>query len=500
MKKIAAIILALVLFPVISSAAHAAGGRVYVVSGNVYAAQGKNPAHRVVDNEDIVSDTVISTGKESAALLRFADGQVVTMQANSTLQVREYRYDANRIEDNNIVFSMFKGGMRFITGLIGQKRKQAFRLSTPNATIGIRGTEFMVAMADKAMYSRVLYGNIGMTNAAGTTVLGAGQTAVVASSRALATMVSASAIPSGTFSELLSIPVNPSAIPAPAPAAAPVPPPPSTPAASGGVATGASGAGAAASAGGAALGVAGGALAVVAGSDTDSKQAEPEPTPVAVLAEPAEPVKAAEETEAVTDSRSGMGVTAKIGTLGYGAELNFGSSDSFSARLGLNAFTYKYNGNSSTVNYDFKLQLQTVSALADWYPFSGGFRTSAGLLYNNNKVSMTALPTGGNYTIGGATYTSTQIGTMQATMTFNKIAPYLGIGWGNPVAKDKGWGLVTDIGVLFQGSPKIDLVVTCASTCTNLQANAQAENAKLQSDLSNFKFWPVASIGISYQW
>jgi hypothetical protein len=56
--------------------------RVYVAKGNVFVKQGKNPAHRVTDNEVIVSDTVISTDNNSAALLKFEDGQIVTMQAN----------------------------------------------------------------------------------------------------------------------------------------------------------------------------------------------------------------------------------------------------------------------------------------------------------------------------------------------------------------------------------------------------------------------------------
>ncbi|OGT15163.1 MAG: hypothetical protein A3J49_08590 [Gallionellales bacterium RIFCSPHIGHO2_02_FULL_57_16] len=174
-----------------------------------------------------------------------------------------------------------------------------------------------------------------------------------------------------------------------------------------------------------------------------------------------------------------------------------GFSDSITGRVGFNTFTYKYNGNSGTTNYDFKLQLQTVSALADWYPFSGGFRTSAGLLYNNNKLTLKALPNVTAYTVGGTTY-PTGISSVEATIAFNKIAPYLGIGWGNPVAKDKGWGMVSDFGVMFQGSPKTNLVVTC-TTCPTANEIA-AENAKLQSDLSSFKFWPVVSVGVSYQW
>lgn len=242
MKYIAAVIVALALFPAVTSAAPAAargtttspampiqtaGGRIYVVSGSVFATQGRNPAHRVINSEPIVSDTLFNTGDKSSALLKFEDGQIVTMQANSTFHVREYRYNPRQPESNNIVFSMFKGGMRFVTGLIGQQRKQAFRLSTPNATIGIRGTEFMLTMSGKAMYGQVLTGNIGMTNAGGTTVLRTGQTALVSSSRALATLASASAVPAGIFRELLSIPLNPAAIPPPAPvapSASPVPP------------------------------------------------------------------------------------------------------------------------------------------------------------------------------------------------------------------------------------------------------------------------------------
>jgi hypothetical protein len=483
----AAVIVACALLPAISSASQdtdainarttattsdqAAGGHVYVAKGNVFVAQGKNPAHRVINNEIIVSDTLISTGDNSAALLKFEDGQIVTMQSNSTFRVREYRYDAKKAENSSIIFSMLKGGMRFVTGLIGQQRKQAFRLLTPNATLGIRGTEFMVAMVDNSLYSQVQSGKISMTNAAGMTVLGAGQSAVLASSGALAAMVSASAIPAGTFSELLLIPVNPSAIPAltlapaPAPVSVPVPAP----------------------------------VPVLVSVPVPL----PEP-PVSVSTHVAEPppevslVEPAIQNE--TEGRSGTALTGKIGTLGLGAELNLGISENVNARFGVNGYTYKYNANSSTVNYDFNLQLQTISAIADWYPFSGGFRTSGGLFYNNNKFSLTGKPTGGNYVINGTPYTSSQIGSLQAAMTFNTVAPYLGIGWGNPVATDKGWGLVTDVGVMFQGSPNIDMVATCIGACGTLPNDLAAERTKLESDLSSFKWWPVVSIGISYQW
>lgn len=77
------------------------------------------------------------------------------MQANSTFHVRDYRYDARQIQNSSITFSMIAGGMRFITGLIGQQRKQAFRPLTPNATIGYTEPNSCLPVGT-SMYGQVL--------------------------------------------------------------------------------------------------------------------------------------------------------------------------------------------------------------------------------------------------------------------------------------------------------------------------------------------------------
>jgi len=491
MKRILTILLVLSLTPALAYAAQEAESRVYVVRGEVIVKQGNYPAHRVVKSELLVSDTLVKTGKNSAALLKFKDGQVVTLQSNSTFMVRKYRYDPRNTRNSNIVFSVFRGGARFLSGLIGKHSPQAFRLSTPNVTIGIRGTEFMVAMTGKSMYGKVLSGRIEMTNAGGTAVVGAGQSVAVASPNTLASVIAASTVPSGIFGELLSIPTNPSAIPS-------VPEPAETGTgmdAGTGVGTGVgAGAGAAASMAGATIGAAGGILA--GGMDSDSE--EPQVAPVTETREPVKGAMVSDQEEMRDEGKSGTSFTAKIGSLGYGGELNFGGSDSYSSRVGVNAFFYKFSGKS----YDFKWKMQSASAIVDWYPFEGSFRTSFGLFYDNNKVTLKAKPTGTSYDINGVTYSTSQLGMMKATMTFNKAAPYIGMGWGNPVSKDKGWGLTTEIGALYHGSPRIDLEVTCndALVCTQLQADAEAEKIKLQNDFSKLKWWPVISMGISYQW
>lgn len=209
--------LAVVLTWILSASAWAAGGYVFDAAGDVSVVVGGADAQLAKKNAAIASGTLINTGDNSYAVLKFEDGQVVVMQSNSSFQVREYSYEAKQVEKSNIVFAMLRGGMRFVTGLIGQRNRNAFKLATPNATIGIRGTEFMVVIGNSPMYSQVVSGSIGVTNAAGTAVLTAGQTALTASATTLTTVVPAATIPAGTFTQLGSIPVPP-ATPAPAPA------------------------------------------------------------------------------------------------------------------------------------------------------------------------------------------------------------------------------------------------------------------------------------------
>lgn len=195
----------------------------------------------------------------------------------------------------------------------------------------------------------------------------------------------------------------------------------------------------------------------------------------------------------------GSAVSGKIGTLGWGLEFTGGSSDSLSGRIGINKYTYKKSTTNNSVNYDLKLQLQTVDALVDYYPFHGSFRTTAGLMYNNNKGDFNGVPdAGGNYTINGTAYPAALVGSLQGSMSFNKVAPYLGIGWGNPVAKGKGFGMATDFGILFQGTPKTSLTTT--STDTGVQSAVATEQAKFQDSVKNFKYYPVISVAITYQW
>jgi hypothetical protein len=167
----------------------------------------------------------------------------------------------------------------------------------------------------------------------------------------------------------------------------------------------------------------------------------------------------------------------------------------------VNGLNYKYTGNTSNVDYDFKLKLRTVDALLDFYPTSSAFRLTGGLVYNGNRVDATGKPTGtGTYTINGNTYTAASAGSINGKIDFRKIAPYLGIGYGNPV-KAGGWGFSADLGVLFQGSPDTSLsnsgCTAGTAICTRLASDVASENGRLRDEVKDLRAYPVIRVGIS---
>jgi hypothetical protein len=204
-----------------------------------------------------------------------------------------------------------------------------------------------------------------------------------------------------------------------------------------------------------------------------------------------------------THAYAEVGIAGNAGTSGIGAHVSFPLQPNLNARFGLNYLDYTYSGSTSNVNYDVKLKLQTFDALLDYFPLDNPFRISAGVIYNGNNVRAVGKPSAaGTYTLNGTTYTTAVAGTVNGNVDFKKFAPYLGIGWGNPL-KAAGWGFVADLGVMFQGSPSTTLTSSgCAApqaTCDALVRDLAAENNALADKANNFRAYPIVRIGASYR-
>src|SRR5713226_6382800 len=201
----------------------------------------------------------------------------------------------------------------------------------------------------------------------------------------------------------------------------------------------------------------------------------------------------------VAPADTSLGIRA--GTLGGGVELSYALSQRAAVRLNADGYNRTQSKTHDNIDYDMKLKLQTASLLGDWFPFANNFRISAGAMLNRNKLTLKGKPTGGTYTINGVTYNASDVGSFDAQVDFNKAAPYCGFGYGRPI--NSGLSLTFDLGVLFQGSPKSKIDVTCgaatpANVCNQIKSDAAAEQARLDDSLHKFKYYPVISLGLAY--
>jgi hypothetical protein len=196
----------------------------------------------------------------------------------------------------------------------------------------------------------------------------------------------------------------------------------------------------------------------------------------------------------------GLGVTARVGTLGIGLEATKSIIPQLNARLGVNFGNVGFNRTDSGIQYDSKLELSSVNLFGDYYPIGGSnFRVSGGLVSQNNQFSVTSIPQGGSYTINNTTYAAADVGTLRGNFKYaNTIAPYLGIGFGQPT--NDGLGFNFDLGIMFTGSPKVSLTADNPNftSIPGAQAELDAQITKTENELKGFNVYPVLSVGVSY--
>lgn len=92
----------------------------------------------------VESGDLITTGNTGRTQLRFTDGGMVSLQPNSQFKITRYADSGNAQQDSFLV-DLARGGMRALTGLIGKRNRENYKVTTSTATIGIRGSGFSMA-------------------------------------------------------------------------------------------------------------------------------------------------------------------------------------------------------------------------------------------------------------------------------------------------------------------------------------------------------------------
>lgn len=187
---------------------------------------------------------------------------------------------------------------------------------------------------------------------------------------------------------------------------------------------------------------------------------------------------------------------AKVGTLGFGAEATWRAVPYLDLRAGFNAYSLDKDGTEAGIDYDGNADLRTLYATANLRVPLSPFRVTAGIFNNGNELTLTSRETS-TYQIGSETYTSDEVGTLRAGASFDDWAPYVGIGFDFRLLDTLG--LHIDGGVLRQGSAVVALSADGPiASNSQFQQQLEAERAELQKSVEDYEFYPVVSVGLSF--
>lgn len=178
-KLLACLGLTVVCLMAASSVAYAAvAGHVQFVNGDVQISSPAGPARQAKKGDAVSEGDTLTSAPAASAQIKMQDGGIVAMRPDTRLKFDQFVFSGKQDGSEKSFFSLFKGGFRAVTGLIGQINKQNYKITTPAATIGIRGTDHetilitpdstLAQLAPTGAYSKVNVGETTLTTDKGT--------------------------------------------------------------------------------------------------------------------------------------------------------------------------------------------------------------------------------------------------------------------------------------------------------------------------------------------
>lgn len=176
----------LLIAPLAATAADAAG-TVVMLTGRATALGVDGTVRTLAKNDTVFSGDLVNSGAGSYVNLKFADGAFFLLRPETRFQIEQYDYATSAAPaaapatpikpaptvanpnpaplvtapqqqtgsgSSRAFFRLVKGGFRSVSGLIGKFNRDDYRVSTPVATIGIRGTRYSARLCEGACEDR----------------------------------------------------------------------------------------------------------------------------------------------------------------------------------------------------------------------------------------------------------------------------------------------------------------------------------------------------------
>jgi hypothetical protein len=192
----------------------------------------------------------------------------------------------------------------------------------------------------------------------------------------------------------------------------------------------------------------------------------------------------------------GMAIGLKSSSFGFGGEIVAAVSPKIHLRLGgtYMRLAFAYQDEGFALDGDNKILLGSVSLIADWQ-FSKNAYLCAGVLHSMNSLTLTGVSTR-TFTIGAISVDPDKVGSLTYDIKANMpLSPYLGFGLGRNITKDGLVGFAIEVGVVYQGSPEVNLVGTGMISPTASEEQRQI----LEDNVSDVTLYPMLSAQLTFK-
>ncbi len=193
-----------------------------------------------------------------------------------------------------------------------------------------------------------------------------------------------------------------------------------------------------------------------------------------------------------------LALSANYGTYAFGIELHTKPADNLGLRIGMYdgkfAGNYVTNLQQNNILVEGEVNLSMVNFLLDFFPVKNSlFRITSGFAINNNWYYAKISPIN-SQKFGLIVHSPERLGNIEFVAKGNKIAPYIGIGFGNSVPKYK-LGLGIDLGLFYQNRPNFIIIGN-----GSFKPSANEENTYIMNNaFKSFAFFPFFNFSVKYR-
>ncbi len=208
-------------------------------------------------------------------------------------------------------------------------------------------------------------------------------------------------------------------------------------------------------------------------------------------------------------SAHAVGIGVKAGTVGSGAELTLGLTDTINARISVtdvdigsedDTFTVGDN-DAGEVDAELDVGIGSSGLLFDWHVFGGGFHLTAGLTRVDASFEFAGTVTGTSIDFNGTTIDASDLdaGAISGDISLgDSYQPYVGFGYGRRAGDGGGLTLTFELGVAML-DPSADFDATSGTlTAQELDDALSGIESDVEGELDEFELWPVITLGLNY--